>query len=162
MFSTSLSLKGKFGPRYLDKAQQPQEQCYPFYQCVQYFPVSRQWYSCQCVQYFPVSKQWYSCQCVQYFPVFKQRCGCQCVQYFSVFKHRCGCQCWDCSRAHRFDACIGTQQLYGHRQRGPICMELHSGRETTPMPHRGFELEPAPVLRLVFLSDALSYPALSL
>ena len=39
---------GKFGSLYLGKAQQPQEQRYPFLSvCVQCFRVSKQWYGCQ-------------------------------------------------------------------------------------------------------------------
>ena len=44
---------GKFGSPCPDKAEQPQEQLYThFYQCVQGFRVSKQWFRCQCLGFF--------------------------------------------------------------------------------------------------------------
>ena len=84
----------------------------------------------------------------------------QCVQYVPVSRQWCGCQCWGCltctqmlMRATAHSGCTDTVR------EAPSALELHSGREKNHLPHRG--LEPVPVLRLVFLSDALSYPALS-
>ena len=92
IFSPCLSLVGNSSGLTWVRRSSRESSVTRSYQCVQYFPVSKQWYVCQCVQYFPVSKQWYVCQCVQYFPVSKQWYVCQCVQYFPVSRQWYVCQ----------------------------------------------------------------------
>ena len=42
---------GKFGSPSPDKAEQCKSSATHSYQCVQYFPVSKQWYGCQCLRF---------------------------------------------------------------------------------------------------------------
>ena len=41
----------------LGAAEQPQEQRYPLFQCVQHFRVSKQWYGCQCLRFFKCAQK---------------------------------------------------------------------------------------------------------
>ena len=65
-FSTSLSLAGNLchhtWVRHSSRKSSATHSC----QCLQYVPVSEQWYACQCLQYVPVSEQCYGCQCLRF------------------------------------------------------------------------------------------------
>ena len=73
------------------------------------------------------------------------------MQCFRVSKQWYGCQCSGFNERVDVDACDCKRGLCEHCKR--ICTETELTLGENPLPHRG--LEPAPVLRLAFQSDAL-------